>query len=428
MAIALTCKCGRRLRFRTEYAGKPGRCSCGARFTIAGERVPDHEVFISYSVKDKHAADAICTTLESRRIRCWIAPRDVRPGAWADSIVDAIGESRLLVLVLSSHANASSQVIREVERAVSKGVIIVPFRIDDVPLSRSMEYFIATVHWLDAFTGPLEEHVERLAGMVQGLLAGTIDAAAFTPGAPPWRWSWRRVVRSPIALTTIASLLTLVGLTLWLALRTREPPTPPVDLVATAPLSGGACLEWQDRSRTEIGFHIQRRDENATAWQQVGGVQENFNTFVDTSAREGHTYQYQVVAYNGSGVSAPTNVARCTVVKDAPAPQRPWAPRFAEVRGSSSRSRPRCSATARPVVPPCWPLTRTIRCPPCSPSCFSWTKWRTRHPGCAAECPVGRPHTQVARPDRPVHLGAPRHRRSVHLQAPGRPARRRAAR
>ena len=40
-----------------------------------------HQVFISYAYKDKPVADAVCAVLESEAIRCWIAPRDVLPGA-----------------------------------------------------------------------------------------------------------------------------------------------------------------------------------------------------------------------------------------------------------------------------------------------------------------------------------------------------------
>ena len=49
------------------------------------------DVFISYSHQDKAAADAACSALESAGVRCWIAPRDVAPGAdWAGAIVSAI--------------------------------------------------------------------------------------------------------------------------------------------------------------------------------------------------------------------------------------------------------------------------------------------------------------------------------------------------
>ena len=40
-----------------------------------------HDVFISYAAKDRTVAEAACAALESEGIRCWIAPRDVLPGA-----------------------------------------------------------------------------------------------------------------------------------------------------------------------------------------------------------------------------------------------------------------------------------------------------------------------------------------------------------
>jgi len=34
-----------------------------------------HDVFVSYASGDKPVADAVCSTLESHGVRCWIAPR-----------------------------------------------------------------------------------------------------------------------------------------------------------------------------------------------------------------------------------------------------------------------------------------------------------------------------------------------------------------
>jgi hypothetical protein len=93
-------------------------------------------------------------------MRCWVAPRDIHPGAdWGASIIEAISHSRVLALVYTGHSNASPQVLREVERAVSKGVAIIPMRFDSTPLSRNMEYFISASHWLDAMTVPAQEHL-----------------------------------------------------------------------------------------------------------------------------------------------------------------------------------------------------------------------------------------------------------------------------
>jgi hypothetical protein len=57
-----------------------------------------HDVFLSYSSKDKPVADATCAVLEGRGIRCWMAPRDITPGAdWGESIIDAIQGARAMV-------------------------------------------------------------------------------------------------------------------------------------------------------------------------------------------------------------------------------------------------------------------------------------------------------------------------------------------
>lgn len=123
-----------------------------------------HDVFVSYSSDDKPTADAVCATLENRGIRCWIAPRDVLPGMdWGAALIDAINDSKLMVLVYSASANESQQIKREVERAVNRGVAVIPFRIEDVPMSKTLEYFISTPDWLDAITPPLQTHLDRLA-------------------------------------------------------------------------------------------------------------------------------------------------------------------------------------------------------------------------------------------------------------------------
>jgi hypothetical protein len=91
-------------------------------------------VFISCASADKPVADDVCAALESAGILCWIAPRDVKPGAlYADAIVRAITSAKALVLVLSESSIASSHVGKEVERASSKKRPIIALRIDAAP-------------------------------------------------------------------------------------------------------------------------------------------------------------------------------------------------------------------------------------------------------------------------------------------------------
>lgn len=143
-----------------------------------------HDVFISHSSKDKAIADAICATLERNAIRCWVAPRDITPGkSWPEAIVEAIETSRIMVIIFSSSSNASQQVVREVERAVNKNVIIVPFRIHEIVPSKSLEYFLGCPHWLDAINPPMQQHLDMLAETAARLLKGG-PAASVVPPAP----------------------------------------------------------------------------------------------------------------------------------------------------------------------------------------------------------------------------------------------------
>jgi hypothetical protein len=144
-----------------------------------------HDVFVSHSVKDKAIAEAVVARLEAESVRCWVAPRDVVPGAdWGESIIDAIESSRIMVLIFSRNANGSSQIKREVERAVDKEIYTIPFRVDDIEPTRSLEYFISTSQWMDAFSPPLEKHLDKLAQTVKVILTRSSDVSAETTRPP----------------------------------------------------------------------------------------------------------------------------------------------------------------------------------------------------------------------------------------------------
>jgi hypothetical protein len=132
------------------------------------------EVFISYSQPDYDCAMELVARVEREGINCWIAPRDIAPSAdWAAEIIDAISNSRVMILVFSASSNDSPQVRREVERAVHKQVSILPFRIENVLPSKSLEYFLSSQHWMDAFPPPREPHYARLCASLKNQLSKT---------------------------------------------------------------------------------------------------------------------------------------------------------------------------------------------------------------------------------------------------------------
>lgn len=172
-------------------------------------RPMDFDIFISHSSKDKSTADAACAMLEVAGIRCWIAPRDIAPGReYGAAIVDAIGHCRAMVLIFSADANASAQISREIEHAVRKGVTIVPVRIENVEPTKSMEYFLGSIHWLDALTPPLERHLQRLAQTLKAILqANSAPEAAPIDGEAARHAPSRATARSEAFAETNVAVL-----------------------------------------------------------------------------------------------------------------------------------------------------------------------------------------------------------------------------
>ena len=76
-----------------------------------------------------------------------------------------------MLLVFSSNSNVSNHIKREVERAVNRGKPVIPVRIEDVLPSKSLEYFISTQHWFDAYSLPMEMHLQRLAKIIKMFLS-----------------------------------------------------------------------------------------------------------------------------------------------------------------------------------------------------------------------------------------------------------------
>ena len=108
------------------------------------------DVFISHSSKDKEIAEIICNSLEARGIKCWMAPRDIRGGDdWSAAITDAIGSTKVFIVVYSRNSAQSTQVPREIALADSAHSHIIPYKVDDTELSSSFKYYLTSNHWVN---------------------------------------------------------------------------------------------------------------------------------------------------------------------------------------------------------------------------------------------------------------------------------------
>lgn len=186
------------------------------------------DIFVSYASPDRDVAFRIVGFLEEQGITCWVAPRDVPPGVeYGQAIISGIEQSRALVLILSDQSNDSQFVRKEVERAVSKTKPVLPVRIREVTPSGSLEFFISSAQWVDAWKSPMEQHLLPLVSAIKAI--GDPGAAPVRSAAlPPPRRS-----NTPVVAAVGVAAVIVAALGAWWFAKTTTPPAP----VATAPVA-----------------------------------------------------------------------------------------------------------------------------------------------------------------------------------------------
>jgi hypothetical protein len=139
-------------------------------------------VFISYSSKDQHSAEAICNAIENRGFPCWISSRDIGPGQnFQSSIVQAIRGAKVMILVFSGNANNSEEIKKELVLAGQSRLVVIPVRVEDVAPGDAFAYEFATRQWIDVFQN-WEHAIERVTQQIQAVIA--TEPTPVAPAAP----------------------------------------------------------------------------------------------------------------------------------------------------------------------------------------------------------------------------------------------------
>lgn len=127
----------------------------------------EYDAFISYRTTDQKAAMEIVAELERSGVKCWIAPRNIRPGReYGDEIIAGIKNSKTLIVIISSQSIHSRHVRAEVERAISLGHKVFPVRIENVDIGQSLEFFLSSVQWTDVFDDLGGVEIEKLISTI----------------------------------------------------------------------------------------------------------------------------------------------------------------------------------------------------------------------------------------------------------------------
>lgn len=154
------------------------------------------EVFISYHTDS--SADTvrkICAALEGMGITCWYAPRDVS-GNYAQSIVQAIRNCKVFLLLLNAQSGVSAHVMNELNCAFDrfkddKNFALLPFRIGECTLSDDLYYYIGRIHIMDGSVPPeimrIRELVDRICLLLDKKPERTLSIPTAAAGTTTYR-------------------------------------------------------------------------------------------------------------------------------------------------------------------------------------------------------------------------------------------------
>ncbi len=127
-------------------------------------------LFVSHHSSKLEVAEHVERALNIKGVRCWIAPRDVEPGAsFARAIPHAIGESSAVLLLFCSNSAKSRHVERELILADQLGKAIIPLRLERIDPGE-LSYHLAASQWID-WLEQRDEAIDRIALKARDLQA-----------------------------------------------------------------------------------------------------------------------------------------------------------------------------------------------------------------------------------------------------------------
>jgi hypothetical protein len=137
--------------------------------------------FISYSTKNQVSADAMRNLFKKYHIDTWMAPYDIPAGSeYAEVLFDALIGCSCLVLMLTDVSQNSQWVKKEVNIAISNGKTVIPVKLEDIELNRSMKLYlndqqIIPVHVIDDRSVEIQKILNSVLAFVGG---AKVNAAA----------------------------------------------------------------------------------------------------------------------------------------------------------------------------------------------------------------------------------------------------------
>lgn len=253
-----------------------------------------NHVFISHSSSDAKEAEALCSYLEKKGKKCFIAPRDIRSGhEYAEELLDGMDNSYVVILMLSEKSNTSPHVLREIERAISKNIPVIVYKMENVTLSKSLEYFLMTHQWMDAKDSM---DYERIYESVCGFSDGN------TGSDKPVENDIKKRKKAPVIIGMVLGII-IVGLVVFFICRPKnnDAPSPNINNDVDYGIKTGDTFELGTYNDEKIAWSVLRINTDGTAVL----VADKILTFKAFDASEsGASYEYNGETYLPSADNA----------------------------------------------------------------------------------------------------------------------------
>jgi len=166
-----------------------------------------HSAFISHASDDAALAQQLCVRLESQGVKCWISPRDITPGQpYSSEIVRGIEATDALILLATSKAVDSANVLNELEQAHRLHKVLLTVMVGRPQITRQLSYYIARLHWIEASGTSVSGLADRLAEALEGTTQW--EAIASRPSLSRWflYGLWRRFLVPALSAAVVIIL------------------------------------------------------------------------------------------------------------------------------------------------------------------------------------------------------------------------------
>ncbi|HET6401911.1 MAG TPA: TIR domain-containing protein [Candidatus Kapabacteria bacterium] len=128
------------------------------------------DVFISYSRDDKDRVLALANELRAAGISLWIDQGGIDAATmWSEEIVNAIENAKVLMLMVSENAVASTNVVKEVVLASERKGHILPVHLEPTRIPQGLKYPLAGIQHVEYFQGDPKENLKSILRALERL-------------------------------------------------------------------------------------------------------------------------------------------------------------------------------------------------------------------------------------------------------------------